>query len=71
MHAGGDGLGSQRGDRSVGLGVEGVEQGRTPQDGAGGLAELVRGKRGAVQVLVGGAEADVLDLHWRAAGGQG
>ena len=71
MHAGGDGLGAQRGDGGVGLGVEGIEQRGAAQDGAGGLAELVAGEGGAVQILVGGAEVHALDLHRRAAGGDG
>ena len=71
VHAGGDGLGAQRGDGGVGLGVEELEQGGAAQDGAGGLAELVAREGGAIQVFVGGAEAHALDLHWRAAGDEG
>jgi hypothetical protein len=71
VHAGIDGLRAQRGDGPARVGVDDLEQGGAAQDSAGGLAELVAGERGAVQVLIGGPEVHALDLHWRAAGDEG
>ena len=71
MHAGGDGLRAQQRRWRCRAGRRNVEQRRAAQDGAGGLAELVAGQRGAVQFLVGGAQVHPLDLHRRAAPSEG
>ena len=70
-HTGGDGLGAQRGDGVVGPIVEHLEQGGAAQNGARRLTQLVAGQRGAIQLVVGGAEVHAVDLHRCAAGGEG
>ncbi len=71
LHPVGDGLRPECLDGGGGIGVEAVEQRGAAQDGARGLAELVAGEGGSVDLLVGGTEIDAGHLHRRAAGGEG
>ena len=50
--------------------VEQLEQSGASENGARCLTQLVTGQRGAVQVVVGGAEVHAVDLHRCAARGE-
>ena len=47
-----------------------LEQGGAAQNGARCLTQLVAGQRGAIQLVVGGAEVHTIDLYRCAAGGE-
>ena len=70
VHASSDGLGAQRGDGVVWPIVEQLEQSGAAQNGARCLTQLVAGQRGAIEVVVGGAEVHTVDLHRCAARGE-
>jgi hypothetical protein len=70
VHTGSDGLGAQLGDGVVWPIVEHLEKSGASENGARCLTQLVAGQRGAIEVVVGGAEVDTVDLHRCAARGE-